>query len=79
MTNFNKLPTRKLGENGPQLPRLGLGLMNISGVYGIPGSDAERLAFLDEVYKMGETFWDTGTSVACSPFKERRLISSVPG
>ena len=60
MATSTKLPTRQLGKNGPQVPRLGLGLMGASGVYGVPGSDTERLAFLDEVYKKGETFWDTG-------------------
>ena len=60
MASFSKLPTRPLGKNGPQVPRLGLGMVGISGVYGLPGSDEERLAFLDEVYKRGETFWDTG-------------------
>ncbi|OCL09977.1 Aldo/keto reductase [Glonium stellatum] len=59
MASFPKLPTRPLGKNGPQIPRLGLGLVGLSGVYGLAGSDTERLAFLDEVYKRGETFWDT--------------------
>lgn len=69
---MSKLPTRPLGKNGPQLPRLGLGLMNSSGTYGLPGLDADRLTFLDEAYKMGEVFWDTGTltfqSFSCSSF-----------
>jgi aryl-alcohol dehydrogenase-like predicted oxidoreductase len=60
MSIFKQLPARPLGKNGPQLPRLGLGLMNASGTYGLAGSDADRLAFLDEAYKMGEVFWDTG-------------------
>jgi len=60
MATLTKLLTRQLGNNGPQAPRLGLGLMNISGTYGLPGSDEDRLAFLDEVYKKGETFLDTG-------------------
>jgi aryl-alcohol dehydrogenase-like predicted oxidoreductase len=67
-----KLPTRSLGKNGPQLPRLGLGLMNASGTYGLAGSDANRLAFLDEAYKMGEVFWDTGT------FSPRAFLSVFP-
>lgn len=25
---------------------------------GMPASDSDRLAFLDEVYKRGETFWE---------------------
>lgn len=63
MTTAKKLPTRKLGENGPQVPRLGLGFVSFAGTYGSPGTDAERLALLDEAYKMGETFWDTGIAL----------------
>ncbi len=55
-----KLALRQLGNIGPKVPRLGLGLMGVSGIYGMPAPDDERLAFLDEAYKMGETFWDTG-------------------
>lgn len=58
MSTFKQLPTRPLG-NGPLLPRLGLGLMNNSGTYGVAGSDTDHLAFLNEAYKMGEVFWDT--------------------
>jgi len=64
MASLSKLPTRPLGKNGPQVPRLGLGLMGLSGVYGTPAADAERLAFLDEAYKQGEVFWDTGKFAA---------------
>ena len=62
MASFAKPSTRPLGKGGPQVPRIGLGMVGLSGVYSLPGSDAERLAFLDEVYKKGELFWDTGTS-----------------
>jgi hypothetical protein len=57
-----KIVTRALGKNGPQVPRLGLGLMGLSGHYGLPAPDEERLAFLDKAYEMGERFWDTGES-----------------
>jgi aryl-alcohol dehydrogenase-like predicted oxidoreductase len=62
MTTFPKLPTCKLGKDGPEVLRVGLGLMTFGGVYGMPLSDEERLAFLDDVYSKSETFWDTGKS-----------------
>jgi aryl-alcohol dehydrogenase-like predicted oxidoreductase len=34
--------------------------MGASGMYGSSLSDEERFAFLDEAYKRGEWFWDTG-------------------
>ncbi|RFU81138.1 aldo-keto reductase [Trichoderma arundinaceum] len=54
-----KIVTRALGRNGPQVPRLGLGLMGLSGHYGLPAPDEERMAFLDQAYELGERFWDT--------------------
>ena len=52
------LVSRPLGNNGPIVPRLGLGLLSL----GMPGqSDEERLAFLDAAFERGERFWDTGT------------------
>ncbi|PYH91336.1 Aldo/keto reductase [Aspergillus ellipticus CBS 707.79] len=56
---MNKLPSRPLGTNGPLLPHIGLGLMGASGTYGPRLTEAEHLAFLDEAYERGETFWDT--------------------
>lgn len=53
------LPTAPLGRNGPQVPRLGLGLMGLSVFYGTAKPDPERLALLDAAYEMGERFWDT--------------------
>jgi aryl-alcohol dehydrogenase-like predicted oxidoreductase len=60
--SFTQLPTQPLGKNGPQVPRLGLGTVSLAGVYGFAGTDADRLAFLDEAYKRGELFWDAGTT-----------------
>jgi hypothetical protein len=56
------LPTRPLGKNGPQVPRLGFGTMGLSVFYGPAKPDAERLALLDKAYELGETFWDSGMS-----------------
>lgn len=56
------LPVRTLGRNGPLVPRLGLGLMGASGVYGAAKTDDERFQLLDEAFERGERFWDTGKS-----------------
>jgi aryl-alcohol dehydrogenase-like predicted oxidoreductase len=62
MTSFSKLLRCPLGKNGPQVPRMGLGLMNGSGIYGLPLPDEERFALLDRAYELGQTMWDTGES-----------------
>ncbi|KAJ5391692.1 Aldo/keto reductase [Penicillium cosmopolitanum] len=59
MSALKTLPARPLGRNGPLVPRLGLGLMGLSGQYGYSAPEAERLHFLDEAYKRGQWFWDT--------------------
>ncbi|KAH8690683.1 NADP-dependent oxidoreductase domain-containing protein [Talaromyces proteolyticus] len=59
MPSFAIIPGRALDRNDPVIPCLGLELMSNSGVYGIPGFDEDRLAFLDHAYKHGETSWDT--------------------
>jgi aryl-alcohol dehydrogenase-like predicted oxidoreductase len=53
------LPTRQLGKDGPQVTALGFGLMGLSAFYGKPGSDEERLDFLDHVYQSGAHNWDS--------------------
>lgn len=53
------LPTAPLGRNGPQVNRLGFGLMGLSTAYGPLKPDSERLALLDHAYELGERFWDT--------------------
>ncbi|EMD97667.1 hypothetical protein COCC4DRAFT_201204 [Bipolaris maydis ATCC 48331] len=53
------LPTAPLGRNGPQVNRLGFGLMGLSMAYGPPKPDNERLALLDHAYELGERFWDS--------------------
>ncbi|KAH7407970.1 NADP-dependent oxidoreductase domain-containing protein [Cadophora sp. MPI-SDFR-AT-0126] len=54
-----KLPSRKLGKNGPHIPALGFGLMGLSSFYGATESDEERFKVLDRAYELGETFWDS--------------------
>ena len=52
------LKTTTLGKDGPSVPAMGIGLMSMGHAYGHAGTDEERLAFLDGLYEMGETFWD---------------------
>lgn len=75
-----KIVTRALGKNGPQVPRLGLGLMGLSGHYGLPAPDEERFAFLDKAYDMGERFWDTckSTTLNMVRFQRQPLIKAQP-
>ena len=52
------LKATALGKNGPSVPAMGIGLMSMGHAYGHAGTDEERLAFLDDLYAIGETFWD---------------------
>jgi aryl-alcohol dehydrogenase-like predicted oxidoreductase len=54
-----KLPTAKLGKNGPEVTRMGFGLMGLSAFYGRPKPDEERFKVLDKCYELGELFWDS--------------------
>jgi aryl-alcohol dehydrogenase-like predicted oxidoreductase len=53
------LPKSTLGQNGPQVNRLGFGLMGLSVFYGTAKPDNERLALLDQAHALGEHFWDS--------------------
>ena len=55
------IPLRTLGKNGPRVPALAFGMMNMSHVaYGsIPDDDEERFAILDRAFELGATFWDS--------------------
>ncbi|KAL3458444.1 NADP-dependent oxidoreductase domain-containing protein [Aspergillus heterothallicus] len=79
------LPTRPLGKNGPQVPRLGFGTMGLSVFYGPTKPDEERLAILDKAYELGETFWDSaqlygdselliGKWLAANPSKRKEIF-----
>ncbi|KAI1424178.1 Aldo/keto reductase-like protein [Xylaria sp. FL1777] len=55
-----QLPTRQLGRDGPQVPQLGFGLMELStGYVDTAPSEAERFKVLDRAWELGATFWDT--------------------
>jgi len=54
-----KLPSRRLGKNGPEVTGLGWGAMGLSSFYGPTKPDTERLALLDQLYELGETNWDS--------------------
>jgi aryl-alcohol dehydrogenase-like predicted oxidoreductase len=51
--------TAPLGKNGPEVQRVGFGLMGLSSFYGEVKPDTERLALLDQVYELGERHWDS--------------------
>ncbi|KAL5001699.1 NADP-dependent oxidoreductase domain-containing protein [Aspergillus recurvatus] len=73
------LPTRPLGKDGPQVPRLGFGTMGLSAFYGPTKPDEERLAVLDKAYKLGETFWDTAMLYGDSEELIGRWFAANPG
>ena len=53
------MTTVQLGRGGPQVSRLGLGLMGMSGVYG-PADEAESTATIRAGLDAGVTLLDTG-------------------
>src|SRR5260370_26424392 len=48
-----------LGRGGPQVSRVGLGLMGMSGIYG-PADEAESIATIHAALDAGITLLDTG-------------------
>ncbi|KAL2870337.1 putative aldo-keto reductase (AKR13) [Aspergillus lucknowensis] len=55
-----QVPLRPLGKDGPRVPALGFGLMELSYVvYGTTPSEENQIAILDRALELGATFWDT--------------------
>ncbi|KAK4120256.1 Aldo/keto reductase-like protein [Parathielavia appendiculata] len=59
MATLEKLPTRRLGKNGPEITAIGFGLMGLGTAYGSVGSDEDRLKMLDRAWELGCTNWDS--------------------
>ncbi|QIW97495.1 hypothetical protein AMS68_003013 [Peltaster fructicola] len=74
-----KLPTAKLGKNGPQVSRLGFGTMGLSAFYGEPKPDEERYKVLDKCYADGELFWDSADMYQDSEDLLGRWFKANPG
>ncbi|KAF2266632.1 putative aldo-keto reductase [Lojkania enalia] len=72
------LPTAPLGKNGPQVPRLGFGLMGLSAFYGATKPDEERLALLDQAYELGARFWDSADMYGDSEDLLRKWFKANP-
>lgn len=53
------LPSRKLGKDGPEVPAMGFGLMELTGIYGTAPDEEELFKLLDRAAEIGCTFWDT--------------------
>src|ERR1700730_9271988 len=53
------METIPLGSGGPQVSRVGLGLMGMSGIYG-PADEAESIATIHAALDAGITLLDTG-------------------
>jgi aryl-alcohol dehydrogenase-like predicted oxidoreductase len=57
MAHNHSVLTRPMGKNGPQVPALGYGCMNLSAYYTTNSApDEERFKVLDHAAKLGATF-----------------------
>ena len=58
---MSALPSKQLGQNGPRVPAMGLGLMGLSAFYkDTPDqSDEARFKVLDAAHAAGQVLWDS--------------------
>ncbi|TKA27214.1 hypothetical protein B0A50_04551 [Salinomyces thailandicus] len=75
----HKLPTAKLGKNGPPVTRMGYGTMGLSAFYGKAKPDEERYKILDRCYESGELFWDSADMYMDSEDLLGRWFKANPG
>lgn len=68
------MKTVKLGQQGLQVPAVGLGCMGMSEFYG-QSNDAQNLKLLDEALDIGCNFWDT--SDMYGPFTNEELLGKA--
>lgn len=74
-----KVPTRKLGKNGPEVDAIGYGLMGLSSFYGTVKPDEERYALLDHIFESGCRNWDSADMYGDSEDLLGRWFKKNPG
>lgn len=79
------LPQRQLGRGGPMVPAIGLGVMGMTGVAGMPmmygqADDAENIATIHRALDLGVNFFDTAEVYGPWSNEEllRRALSGRP-
>ena len=63
---------RKLGQQGLEVPTLGLGCMGMSFGYGPPANEAESIMVLHRALELGINFWDTAE--VYGPYTNEELL-----
>ncbi|UJR34603.1 hypothetical protein I4U23_027379 [Adineta vaga] len=58
-SQYQTMPERQLGKNGPKISAIGFGLMGLVSSPGISTSDDERFKILDRAIELGCTYFDS--------------------